>query len=129
MSSILCPPEEFQQPSYDYLIIGGGTSGLVLAARQSEDPSISVGVLEAGEAQLDDPFILTPLLFTKLAGNKTYDWMLETIPQSGTNGKVHAVPREQDLGGSSAINFMIYARGERQEYDDWVQWVRLDGLG
>lgn len=65
----------------DYLIIGGGTAGLAVAARLSEDPQINVGVLEAGSARLNDPNITVPLLFPALAGNPDYDWDYKTIKQ------------------------------------------------
>lgn len=73
--------EEFLNASFDYLVIGGGTAGLVVAARLSEDPNINVGVLEAGPARLNDPAILTPALFRTLLGNKDYDWFFSTVPQ------------------------------------------------
>jgi choline dehydrogenase-like flavoprotein len=120
--------EEFLQTKFDYVIVGGGTAGLVLAARLTEDPTVVVGVLEAGQARLDDPRILTPLLFTTLAGSEDYDWMMETIPQAGTKNKIHAQPRGRVLGGSSAINFMIYVRGQKSEYDDWAK-LGINGWG
>ena len=119
-SEVFCTTEEFLDTKFDYLIAGGGLSGLTLAARLSEDPNINVGVLEAGQARLDDPNILTPLLFTKLAGTEEYDWMLKTVPQAGTHGKSHAHPRGKVLGGSSAMNFMIYVRPQKSEFEDWV---------
>ena len=121
LSAAFCTVEEFSQTEFDYVIVGGGTAGLVLAARLTEDPTLKVGVLEAGEAKMDDPIISTPLLFTKLPGNKEYDWMMATTPQAGTKNKTHAVPRGKVLGGSSAINFMIYVRGQLTEYDDWAR--------
>ena len=131
--AVFCTTEEFLNTKFDYLIAGGGTAGLTLAARLSEDPNVSVGIVEAGQARLDDPNILTPLLFTKLPGTEDYDWMMKTVPQAGTHGKVHAQPRGKVLGGSSAINFMLYVRGQEFEYDDWVNvgaegwsWLELE---
>lgn len=128
-SAVFCTMKHFLEIDFDYIIVGGGTAGLALASRLSEDPNINVGVLEAGEAKIDDPTILTPLLFTKLPGNHDYDWMMKTVPQAGTNDKIHAVPRGKVLGGSSAINFMIYVRGQSSEYDDWNKLGGIDGWG
>ncbi|ETN44009.1 uncharacterized protein HMPREF1541_10874 [Cyphellophora europaea CBS 101466] len=121
-STIFCDLHDFLKYDFDYIIVGGGTAGLVVAARLTEDPTITVGVLEAGEARLDDPKILTPLLFPSLPGNQDYDWMMKTVSQAGTNNKIHAVPRGKVLGGSSAINFMLYVRGQSREYDDWARF-------
>jgi choline dehydrogenase len=74
-------PEDFTTNSYDYLIVGGGTAGLTLAARLTEDPAVTVGVLEAGANHLNDPTILTPALATAMLGNPTYDWCHKTVPQ------------------------------------------------
>jgi choline dehydrogenase-like flavoprotein len=73
--------EEFLDTPLDYLVVGGGTAGLVVAARLIENPNIIVGVLEAGPAAMDDPAILTPAFFSTLFGNKDYDWSLKTVPQ------------------------------------------------
>jgi len=75
------PVEAFCSVEYDYVIIGGGTAGLVLAARLSEDESINVGVLEAGELKQGDPSISTPLLCSSIQGDPSYDWMFKTEPQ------------------------------------------------
>lgn len=72
---------EFSSQPFDYLIVGGGTAGLAVAARLSEDIGIKVGVIEAGSARLDDEKINTPGLSTQLWANPDYDWMLETTPQ------------------------------------------------
>lgn len=73
--------EEFLKQSYDYLICGGGTAGLTIAARLTENPDITVGVIEAGKNRLGDPLVDTPALFVAMLGNKEYDWAWETVPQ------------------------------------------------
>ena len=79
--SVTTEAEGFVGNSFDYLIIGGGTAGLVVAARLSENPDITVGVLEAGAARLDDPSILTPAAYPTLAGRENYDWLMKTVQQ------------------------------------------------
>ena len=79
--SIINSAEEFSQVSFDYLVVGGGTAGLAVAGRLSEDPNIIVGIIEAGAARLNDPSILTPAAFPTLVGNKDYDWLMHTVPQ------------------------------------------------
>ena len=73
--------DDFLQQSYDYLICGGGTAGLTIAARLTENPDVTVGVIEAGKNRLDDPFVDTPALFLQMLGNKDYDWAWKTTPQ------------------------------------------------
>ena len=79
--SVTNEPEGFIGNSFDYLIIGGGTAGLAVAARLSENPDITVGVLEAGAARLNDPSILTPAAYPTLVGREDYDWLLKTVQQ------------------------------------------------
>ncbi|KIV89925.1 hypothetical protein, variant [Exophiala mesophila] len=112
--------DEFVQQSYDYLIVGGGTAGLTVAARLTENPDVTVGVIEAGKNRLGDPLVDTPALFTQMLGNKEYDWAYDTVPQAGNRNRIHQIPRGRALGGSSAINYMMYVRGSDQDYDDWA---------
>jgi choline dehydrogenase-like flavoprotein len=77
-------PEDFTNKSYDYITVGGGTGGLTVAARLSEDPSITVAVLETGANRLKDPTILTPALAPALAGDPKYDWCHKTVAQART---------------------------------------------
>jgi choline dehydrogenase-like flavoprotein len=110
--------DQFLKHEYDFIIVGGGTAGLTLAARLTENPDVTVGVLEAGKNKLDDFLVDTPGLFTQLLGNEEYDWKFKTVPQP--NGKEYHIPRGKMLGGTSGINFLMYVRGSTQDYDDWA---------
>ena len=79
--SVTNDAEDFVHNSFDYLIIGGGTAGLTVAARLSESPEVKVGVIEAGAARINDPSILTPGAYPTHAGDAKYDWLLRTVPQ------------------------------------------------
>ncbi|EXJ91237.1 hypothetical protein A1O1_04347 [Capronia coronata CBS 617.96] len=120
--SALVSVEEFTgEQSYDYLICGGGTAGLTVAARLTENPEITVGVIEAGKNRLGDPLVDIPAMFIQMLGNKEYDWAFDTVPQAGNKDRVHQVARGRALGGSSAINYMMYVRGSDQDYNDWAE--------
>ena len=104
---------------FDYLVIGGGSAGCVLAARLSEDPNVSVCVLEAGPAD-KNVLIHCPAGVALLAQTGQANWAFETVPQPGLNGRRGYQPRGKVLGGSSSINAMCYVRGPREDYDRWA---------
>ncbi|KAG8970552.1 hypothetical protein FRC03_006681 [Tulasnella sp. 419] len=112
-------PVEFAGRQYDYVVVGGGTAGLAVASRLSENPNKVVGVIEAGPHIPNDPLIYTPGLFGAAQSQPAYDWMLSTVPQPNANGRSLLMPRGKVLGGSSALNYMAYDRGSKLEYDAW----------
>ena len=79
--ALVTSAEDFLKTPFDFVICGGGTAGLTLAARLTENPDVSVGVLEAGESKLDDVFVDTPAMFTQMFGKDEYDWKFITEPQ------------------------------------------------
>lgn len=103
---------------FDYIIVGGGSSGCVLAGRLSENPQVSVCLLEAGGTG-DGWKVEIPCAAVISIPTKINNWAFETVPQKGLNGRRGYQPRGKCLGGSSAINAMVYIRGHRQDYDDW----------
>lgn len=112
--------QEFAAKDLDYIIVGGGTAGLTVANRLSEVPEFQVGVIEAGPAVFDDPAISRPGLFG-MAIESEYDWNFDTTPQPGLGGRSLSVPRGKVLGGTSALCFMAWTRGNREDYDAWAQ--------
>lgn len=106
----------------DYVIVGGGSAGSVLARRLSEDPGTSVCLIEAGGGGRDI-FIRAPALVAAMVSGrpKINNWAFRTVPQPGLNGRRGFQPRGRALGGSSAINAMLYVRGHPGDYDDWAE--------
>ncbi len=114
-----------QTQEFDYVVIGGGAGGCVVASRLSEDPEVSVCLLEAGGPD-KSAFIQAPLGFAATAPLGIYSWGFNTVPQPGLNGRRGFQPRGKVLGGSSSVNAMVYTRGNRLDYD---QWAELDNPG
>ncbi|MCW5750188.1 MAG: GMC family oxidoreductase N-terminal domain-containing protein, partial [Alphaproteobacteria bacterium] len=104
---------------YDYVVVGAGSAGCVLASRLSEDPACRVLLLEAGGPDRS-PFIHMPAGITKLMESE-YDWAYWTVPQARMKGRRMYWPRGRTLGGSSSMNAMIYVRGQTSDYDHWRQ--------
>lgn len=119
--------ETFLRHDFTHVVVGGGTAGLVVAARLSENPNVTVGILEAGPAAFDEPTINVPGRFGESLGSK-YDWQFETTKQVGLNGKSLAFNRGRVLGGSSALNFMTWNRGCAEDYDAW-ETLGAEGWG
>ncbi|MBY8975377.1 GMC family oxidoreductase N-terminal domain-containing protein [Rhodobacteraceae bacterium NNCM2] len=105
---------------FDYIIVGAGSAGCVLANRLSADPKVRVCILEAGPSDWN-PLIHMPVGFMKLMNNPTYNWLYETTPGEWTGGRKVAIPRGKTLGGSSSINGCIFNRGTESDFDHWAQ--------
>ncbi len=105
---------------YDYIIIGAGSAGCVIANRLSEEPALRVAVLEAGGRDWN-PWLHVPVGYFKTLHNPRTDWCYKTEPDPGLNGRSIDWPRGKTLGGSSAINGLLYIRGQREDYDLWAQ--------
>jgi choline dehydrogenase-like flavoprotein len=106
---------------FDYVIVGGGSAGSTLAARLSEDSDKTVCLLEVG-GRGDSILVRAPAaVVAMLPGRpKINNWAFETVPQAGLNGRKGYQPRGKALGGSSAINAMLYLRGHAGDYDEWA---------
>jgi choline dehydrogenase len=112
---------------FDYVIVGGGSAGCVLAARLAEDPGVRVLLLEAGPDP-DAEEIRIPAAFSRLFQSR-YDWNFVTLPQERADGRAVYWPRGRVLGGSSALNAMIYMRGSTHDYDAWRDDFGCTGWG
>lgn len=112
-------PRGFEVHAFDYIIIGAGSAGCVLANRLSEDPNVRVLLLEAGPRDWH-PFIHMPAGLAKLVGKKGVNWDYDTVPEKRLDNRTLWWPRGKVLGGSSSINAMCYIRGHARDYDDWA---------
>lgn len=108
---------DLQLNTYDYVIVGAGSAGCVLASRLSEEQDTSVLLLEAGPPD-DKPTIPVPALFSTLFKSEV-DWDYATLPEAGCNNRMIYLPRGRTLGGTSAINAMVYVRGAPADYNAW----------
>jgi choline dehydrogenase len=121
-----------QADTYDYVIVGSGAAGSVLASRLTEDAGVTVCVLEAGPPD-HHPYIHVPGGFIKLLFNEDFTWQFKTEPSEGTAGRQIPTTQGRTLGGSSSINGMVYNRGQRADFDNWAQrgnhgWGYVDVL-
>ncbi len=105
--------------TFDYIIVGGGAAGCVVASRLSEDPGVRVCLLEAGGPDTS-VLIHAPMGFAVSAPLKVHNWGYETVPQPGFKGRRGYQPRGKVMGGSTSINAMVYTRGHRADYDHWA---------
>ena len=106
--------------TFDYVIVGAGSAGCILANRLSEDGRHSVCILEAGPPDRN-PYIHIPAGFIKTLNDPSVNWLYEAEPSHWTGGRPIGVPRGKTLGGSSSINGHIYNRGQRLDFDNWAQ--------
>jgi choline dehydrogenase-like flavoprotein len=104
---------------FDFVVVGGGSGGCTVAGRLSEDPKTSVALLDAG-GRNDNWVVTTPFALVLTVAGNVNNWAFSTVPQKGLNGRIGYQPRGKGLGGSSAINAMVYIRGHRADYDQWV---------
>ena len=107
------------QDAFDYIVVGGGSAGCLLANRLSRNPAVRVLLLEAGRKD-DYPWIHIPVGYLYCIGNPRTDWLYKTEPDAGLNGRSLRYPRGKTLGGCSSINGMIYMRGQARDFDGWA---------
>ncbi len=105
--------------TYDYIVVGAGSAGAAVANRLSADPKNQVLLLEAGRAS--HPWSPIPIGMARLIANPAANWLYSSEPEANTNGRRIPVPRGKLLGGSSAINGMVFVRGQAQDFDTWAQ--------
>ncbi|MFI9818290.1 GMC family oxidoreductase [Saccharothrix variisporea] len=105
---------------FDYVVVGAGSAGCVLANRLSADPDVRVALVEAGGTDLANPAVRVPFDLFTLFGSEL-DWAFTTVPQPELNGRTVPWPRGKGLGGSSTINFQMWVPGHRQDFEPWVE--------
>ena len=108
------------EQTFDYVIVGAGSAGCVLANRLSENPGVTVALLEAGPPDRS-PYIHIPAGLLKLPYHTKINWRYNSATQSTMKGRQIFVPRGKTLGGTSSINGMVYIRGHHRDYDEWRQ--------
>lgn len=113
--------------TYDYVVVGAGSAGCAAAARLSEDPDVTVAVIEAGPPAKGRLFEIPRLFGLQL--KTTFDWDLQTEPEPRLGGRRTYLPRGRVLGGTSSMNTQLYVRGNRADYDSWRDELGLDGWG
>ncbi|KAF6811309.1 choline dehydrogenase [Colletotrichum plurivorum] len=105
-------------PSYDYVVVGAGASGLTVANRLSEDPNVTVLVIEAGELDAGEDFVKIPGLAGGAVGTK-YDWNTTYVANDALGGRTVSIPQGKVVGGSTKLNRMVFDRGSKSDYDRW----------
>ena len=105
---------------FDFIVVGAGTAGCVVAARLSEDPSLRVALVEAGGSNRNF-FVTTPATVAAVIGHREFNWGLSTVPQGALRQRRIPVPRGRLLGGTGSMNGMVYHRGHPRDYEDWAR--------